>query len=236
MIIIPAIDIRNGKCVRLTQGNYSNEIIYGDDPVDMALKWQTEGARALHIVDLDGARSGQLTNFKIIEKITRIVKVPVQIGGGIQSAEAIQKLLSIGVSKVIIGTLALGDEVLLKKLLSSYADQIIVSLDSKNGLLAKRGWLESTDNNLITTAQKLEKLGVKSFIYTDVLKDGTLTQPNYEGIQELLNAIDVPLIAAGGISSIADIEQLKGMKVAGVIIGKALYEVRINIKEANNVS
>lgn len=236
MIIIPAIDIRNGKCVRLRQGNYSDETIYGEDPVVMAQKWQAEGAQALHIVDLDGARNGQLTNFEIVEKITQIANVPVQVGGGIQSEETIKKLLSIGVSKVIIGTLALEDEVLLKELLSPYADQIIVSLDSKNGVLAKRGWLEATDNSLIATAQKLEKLGVKTFIYTDVLKDGTLNQPNYEGIQELLNAVEVPLIVAGGISSILDIGQLKLMKVAGVIVGKALYEGRINIKEANNVS
>lgn len=236
MLIIPAIDIRNGKCVRLRQGNYAEETIYGDDLVVMAQKWQAEGARALHIVDLDGAKSGQLTNLAVIEKITQIAKVPVQVGGGVQSAEAIQKLLSIGVSKVIIGTLALEDETLLKELLSPYADQIIVSLDSKNGVLTKRGWVEATNNNLITTAQNLEKLGVKSFIYTDVLKDGTLTQPNYEGIQELLNAVGASLIVAGGISSVADIKQLKLMKVSGVIIGKALYEGKINIKEANNAS
>jgi len=236
MLIIPAIDIRNGKCVRLRQGNYAEETIYGDDPVAMAKKWQAEEARALHIVDLDGAKTGQLTSFEVIRKITQIAKVPVQVGGGVQSVETIQKLLSVGVSKIIIGTLALEDEALLKKLLSFYADRITVSLDSKNGTLAKRGWLEESDNSLIATAQKLEKLGVKNFIYTDVLKDGTLTQPNYEGIQELLNAIGVPLIVAGGISSLADIKQLKRMKVAGVIVGKALYEGRINIKEANNVS
>lgn len=236
MLIIPAIDIRNGKCVRLRQGNYSEETIYSDDPLVMAQKWLAEGAQALHIVDLDGAKSGELTNLEVIEKIAQVSKVPVQVGGGIQSAEAIQKLLSVGVSKVIIGTLALEDDILLKKLLNSYADQIIVSLDSKNGTLAKRGWLEETDNNLIATAQELEKLGIKNFIYTDVLKDGTLTQPNYEGVKELLNVVSVPLIVAGGISSITGIVQLKLMKVAGAIIGKALYEGRIDIREANNVS
>jgi len=235
MIIIPAIDIRNGKCVRLRQGNYAEETIYSDDPVVMARKWLAEGARALHIVDLDGAKSGQLTNTAVIEKITQVAKVPVEVGGGIQTEETIKKLLSIGVSKVIIGTLALEDEALLKKLLSSYADQIIVSLDSKNGMLAKRGWLESTDSSLIATAQILEKLGVRCFIYTDVLKDGTLTQPNYEVIRELQEVIRIPVIVAGGVSSIASIKQLKDLNVAGVIIGKALYEGRIDLKEANNV-
>lgn len=236
MLIIPAIDIRDGKCVRLRQGNYTEETIYGDDPVVMAQKWAAAGARALHIVDLDGAKIGQLINFEVIEKITRAVNIPIQVGGGIQSEPAIEKLLLAGVSKVIIGSLALEDEALLQKLLRTYGDQIIVSLDSKNGRLAKRGWLEATNNSLIATAQNLEKLGVKSFIYTDVLKDGTLTQPNYQGIGELLQALTVPLIVAGGVSALADIQQLKSLEVAGAIIGKALYEGRIKLPEANNAS
>lgn len=236
MLIIPAIDIRNGKCVRLRQGNFSAETIYADDPVVMAQKWATEGARALHIVDLDGAKSGQLVNFEIIKKIAQIVNIPIQVGGGVQSEKTIKQLLLNGVSKVIIGTLALENETALKKLLNFYSDQIIVSLDSRNGKLAKRGWLEKTNNSVVVAAQKLEKLGVKNFIYTDVLKDGTLTQPNYAEIEELLKVLKAPLIVAGGVSSINDIKELKAMKVAGVIIGKAFYEEKINLQEANNVS
>ncbi len=236
MIIIPAIDIRDGKYVRLKQGNYALETIYGQDPVEIAKQWQTAGARALHIVDLDGAKTGQLVNLRVIKKIISNLNIPVQVGGGIQTASDIKQLISIGANKVIIGTLALDNEKQLKELLNIYAESIIVSLDSKNGQLAKRGWLKNSGKNVLKTALKLESLGVKSFIFTDILKDGTLSQPNYEGIKSLLSVLNTPLIVAGGISSITDIEKLKSLKVAGVIIGKAILEKKINIEEANSVS
>ncbi len=236
MLIIPAIDIRNGKCVRLKQGNFSEETVYSDDPTIMAQKWTLAGAKALHIVDLDGAKSGAVENFEAVQKIMVKVTVPVQVGGGIQTLKTIEQLLSIGVSKVIIGTLAIENEDLLKQILSLYAEEVIVSLDSKNGKLAKRGWQEETSEDLMKTAQRLEQLGVKKFIYTNVLKDGTLTQPDYEGISKLLEIVKAPLIVAGGVSSITDIKKLKTMNVAGVIIGKAIYEGRIDLQEANNVS
>lgn len=236
MLIIPAIDLRDGKYVRLKQGNYALETIYGSDPAAIAKKWQTAGAKALHVVDLDGAKTGQLVNLKAIKKIITALNIPVQVGGGVQSVIELEQLLSLGASKVIIGTLALEDEEQLVKLLANYSEKIIVSLDSKNGQLAKRGWLENSGQDLMQTAQKLEKLGVKSFIYTDVLKDGTLSQPNYEGIKSLLSVLSVPLTIAGGVSCLADIRKLAALKVAGVIIGKALLEGRINLKEANNVS
>jgi phosphoribosylformimino-5-aminoimidazole carboxamide ribotide isomerase len=236
MLIIPAIDIQNGKCVRLWQGNFNQEIIYDNDPVVVAKKWQAAGAKMLHIVDLDGARNGQAANFNIIAKITKTVDLPVQIGGGIRSKSTVRRLLSAGVSKVIIGTLALENLNLLKRLLDSYADQIVVSLDSKENKLAKWGWVNETKMDLITTAQRLENLGVKQFIYTDVTKDGTLSQPNYAGIKSLLAAISIPLIVAGGVASLSDIKKLKTLQVSGVIIGKALYENKINLEEANYVS
>lgn len=236
MLIIPAIDLRDGKYVRLKQGNYALETIYGSDPVEIAKKWQTAGAKTLHVVDLDGAKTGQLVNLKAIEKIIAVLNIPIQVGGGVQSVAELEQLLSLGASKVIIGTLALEDEEQLVKLLSRYGEKIIVSLDSKNGQLAKRGWLENSGQDLFETAIKLEKLGVKSFIYTDVLKDGTLSQPNYEGIKSLLSILSTPLTIAGGVSCLADIRELATLKVAGVIIGKALLEGRINIKEANDVS
>lgn len=236
MLIIPAIDLRDGKYVRLKQGNYALETIYGSDPVAIAKNWQTAGAKALHVVDLDGAKTGQLANLEAIKKIITALNIPVQVGGGVQSVTELKQLLSLGVSKVIIGTLALEDEEQLVKLLASYGEKIIVSLDSKNGQLAKRGWLENSGQELLETAVKLEKLGVKSFIYTDVLKDGTLSQPNYEGIKSLLSILSVPLTIAGGVSCLADIRKLAALKAAGVIIGKALLEGRINLKEANNVS
>lgn len=236
MLIIPAIDLRDGKYVRLKQGNYALETIYGSDPVAIAQNWQAAGAKALHVVDLDGAKTGQLVNLEAIAKIITVLNIPVQVGGGVQSVTELEQLFSLGASKVIIGTLALEDEEQLVKLLSKYGEKIIVSLDSKNGQLAKRGWSEDSGQDLLDTAIKLEKLGVKSFIYTDVLKDGTLSQPNYAGIKSLLSVLSVPLTIAGGVSCLADIRKLVALKVAGVIIGKALLEGRINIKEANNVS
>lgn len=236
MIIIPAIDISNGKCVRLTQGSFDDETVYSDNPVVVAQKWEAEGAKILHIVDLDGAKSGQPVNFQIIKEIIKKVNIPVQIGGGVQSETDIIKMFSIGLDRIILGTMALENELLLKSLINKYSDKIVVSLDSKNGKLQKRGWLENTEMELVETAQKLEKLGVKRFIYTNVLKDGTLSQPDYEGIKIFINSISSPIIVAGGISSIADIKKLKIMGIEGVIVGKALYEGKFKIKEANNVS
>jgi phosphoribosylformimino-5-aminoimidazole carboxamide ribotide isomerase len=236
MLIIPAIDLRDGKYVRLKQGDYALETIYGSDPAAIAQNWQAAGAKALHVVDLDGAKTGQLVNLKAIEKIISALNIPVQVGGGVQSVTELKQLLALGASKVIIGTLALEDEERLRELLARYGEKIIVSLDSKNGQLAKRGWLENSGQDLLETSIKLEKLGVKSFIYTDVLRDGTLSQPNYEGIKSLLSVLSTPLTIAGGVSGLADIKKLAALKVAGVIIGKALLEGRINIKEANDVS
>jgi len=236
MIIIPAIDIINKKCVRLKQGDYNRKTIYADDPIVVAKNWETQGAKKLHIVDLDGARQGKLTNFETIKQISKKTNIPIQVGGGIRSMKKIKKMLSIRISKVILSTIALEDEESLKNLLKSYSKQIIISLDSENGKLAKRGWLNKTNIDLIKTAKKLEKLGVKQFIYTNVLKDGTLTQPDYKEIKLLQKSIKAPLTAAGGISSITAIKKLKAMKIQEVIIGKALYEKKIDLKEVNNVS
>ncbi len=236
MLVIPAIDIRAGNCVRLQQGDYALETIYGQDPVAMALRLQTAGARALHIVDLDGAKVGRSINLVIIKKIITAVTIPVQVGGGIQSLASVEKLLKIGDTKVIIGTVALENESLIKQMLDKYGDRIIVSLDSKNGKLAKRGWLENSDQDLLETAIQLEKWGVKTFIYTDVSRDGTLTQPNFEEVKKLQSLLSVPLIVAGGVSSKADVIALSVLKVAGVIIGKAVLEGKISIQEVNNVN
>lgn len=236
MIIIPAIDIRNGKCVRLRQGNFADETVYGEDPVVMAKKWESEGAKMLHLVDLDGAKNGQPANLEVIRRIVANVNIPIQVGGGIQSEETAAEVLAVGAERVIVGTLALENKQALWNLVSKYSERIIVSLDLKNGTLAKRGWLETTNADLIQTAQDLETLGVKRFIYTNVLKDGTLSQPDYAGVQLLLKFVKCPIIVAGGISSVADIKKLRGMGAEGVIVGKALYEGKIDVKEANNVS
>lgn len=236
MLIIPAIDIRNGKCVRLTQGNFESEKIYSEDPVAIAKQWKAQGAQVLHIVDLDGAKEGKPMNIDVIGKIIKTVDIPVQVGGGIRDEQTIERLHALGVKRIILGTLALKDAEVLKKILSKFTNKIIVSLDSKNGKLVQKGWKEETVKNYIATALYLQSMGVKRFIYTDVVKDGTLTTPNFTEIKHLLQNTTIPIIVGGGISSLEDIKKLKWLRVEGVIIGKALYEKRFTLKEAINVS
>lgn len=231
MIIFPAIDIQNGKCVRLRQGKFSDVKIYSDDPVEYASRWESEGAKFLHIVDLDGAEQSSLKNFGVIKKIRNAVRVPIQIGGGINKIETADKLIACGIDRIIIGTAAIIDKPLFGRFLTKYRDNIIVSLDAKNGKLAIKGWREQANIGSIEAALELERNGVKRFIYTDVTKDGTMTVPNYKDIKNLVDNIGVPVIAAGGISSIGAIKRLKKIGVEGVIVGKALYENKISIKE-----
>jgi len=236
MLIIPAIDIKNGKCVRLTQGNFESEIIYSEDLVDMAKQWENQGAEMLHIVDLDGAKSGDLVNFETIKKIVKEIKIPIQVGGGIRNKESVKKLHSIGIERIILGTVCLEDEDELKNILKEFSSVVAIALDTKNGKLMKQGWFEASDKNTVSTALRLEKLGVKRFIYTDIIRDGTLTEPNYEEISNLINSIDAKVIASGGISDIASVKKLHSIGTEGVIIGKALYEKKIDLKEALDVS
>jgi phosphoribosylformimino-5-aminoimidazole carboxamide ribotide isomerase len=236
MLIIPAIDITNGKCVRLTQGNFESEKVYSDNPVAQALQWEQQGAQMLHVVDLDGAKNGSSTNLEVIIKIAKEVKIPLQIGGGIRNKETVKSLLSNGVARVSLGTVALENEVELKNILCDFTSQIAIALDAKNGKLMKQGWLKDSDKSVVITALELERVGVQRFIYTDVVKDGTLTEPNFKEIANLTKNLAVPVIASGGISTIESIKQLKSIGVEGVIVGKALYEEKINLKEALNVS
>lgn len=235
MKIVPAIDLKNGKCVRLFQGDYTKETIYEGSPVVMAKKWETEGAQTLHIVDLDGAKEGIMINIVSIKKILDSISIPIQVGGGIRSLQSIRKLIEMGVSRVILGTSALEDANLVCQAIKQYGNKIIISIDSKNGMLMKNGWLEKTDKNVLKTIQELEEEGVCSVIYTDITKDGTMTEPNYKTIQSIINKTKMKIIIAGGISSIEQIAKLKEMNVDGVIIGKALYEGKINLKEAKNL-
>ncbi len=231
MIIFPAIDIQNGKCVRLTQGRFSDVKVYSDDPVEFALRWESEGAKYLHIVDLDGAEKSTLKNFDVIKKIRNAVKIPIQVGGGINNIQTADKLIAIGIERIIIGTMAVIEKPIFEKLLIKYRDNIIVSIDAKNGKLAIKGWQEEADTGALKKARELEESGVMRFIYTDVTRDGTLTVPNYKEVKKLIDNLNVPIIAAGGISSISAIKKLDAIGVEGVIVGKALYENKISIKE-----
>ncbi len=232
MLIIPAIDIKDGKCVRLTQGIFEREKVYSEDPVAQALQWEEQGAQMLHVVDLDGARNGSLVNLEAIKKITQEINIPIQVGGGIRNKNAVEKLLSIGISRIILGTVALEDENELINILREYASQIAIALDTKNGELMKNGWLENSAKSMVITALRLENLGVQRFICTDTIKDGTLTEPNFAEITNLTKNVLASVIAGGGIANMNNIKQMKDAGVEGLIIGKALYERKIDLKEA----
>lgn len=231
MIIIPAIDIKNGKCVRLTQGKFDEVKIYSDDPVKIAQKFEQTGAQMIHVVDLDGAKTGKPLNLKTIKRIAVSISIPIEVGGGIRTENSAEILLNAGVSRVIVGTIALENKKLLEELLNKFGQKIVVALDTKNGNLVTKGWQNSAMQNYIEVALELEKTGVKRFIYTDVLNDGMLSQPNFSEIKKLLNKISVPAVVGGGVTTIEDVIKIKKLGAEGVIIGKAIYEGKISLAE-----
>jgi len=232
MEIIPAVDIRGGKCVRLYQGNYSQETIFSEHPLDVALKWQAQGASRLHVVDLDGAASGEVRNLAIIEAIVKQVDLPVQLGGGVRNEATVEKLLDIGIARVILGTAAIEQPELVKKLCHRYAQAIVVGIDARDGYVTTHGWQKSTEVTAVELGKSLANMGVRRLIYTDVKRDGTLTEPNFEAIAELVESIDLPVIAAGGISALSHLKRLEELGVEGAIVGKALYTGNLNLTDA----
>lgn len=207
---------------------------FSDDPLDVALKWQSIGAPRLHIVDLDGAAQGELGNVEIIQNIAQVLLIPTQLGGGLRDLETIRKVLQMGIERVILGTVAVENPKLVKEACRNFNDYIIVSIDARDGKVATHGWQKETTRETVELAQSLVGLGVRRFIYTDIVRDGTLTEPNFTAISELIHAVKVPIIAAGGISSILHLKMLKKLGVEGAVIGKALYTGDINLKEALN--
>ena len=232
MEIIPAIDLRNGKCVRLYQGDYSRETVFSEDPAAMAVHWQAQGATRLHLVDLDGAEKGKLGNTSAIEEIVRAVQLPIQLGGGIRKLETAERLLGLGIQRVILGTAAVEDPSLVEKACRRFGEGVIISIDARDGYVATRGWQQRTAITASELVERMAVLGARRFIYTDIVRDGTLTGPNYEAIAELLSKTSLPIIASGGISSLSHLERLAQLGVEGAIVGRALYAGSINLKEA----
>ncbi len=232
MIIYPAIDIIGGKCVRLQQGSYSDVTVFGDSPVDMAKKWESLGAGYLHVVDLDGARSGKSENSEIIKQIAKTLKIPVQIGGGIRNLETIENYLSGGLSRVILGTSAVNNREMLVSALKEYKGKIAVGIDAKDGKVAIHGWEKTSDFTAIEFAREVESLGTKTIIYTDISRDGMLKGPNLQDMKEMADSVSMDVIASGGVSRLTDIVDLKQTGVSGVIVGKALYTGNVDLKEA----
>jgi phosphoribosylformimino-5-aminoimidazole carboxamide ribotide isomerase len=225
--VIPAIDIRHGKCVRLLQGQAEQQTIYGDDPVTMAQRWADAGAPRLHIVDLDGAFAGQMHNLHVIRAIVQAISIPVQVGGGLRDLETIDRALGAGVQRVVLGTSALEQWDTLVTATSRFPEQICVGIDSRDGYVATRGWQTVSQVETIPFAQRVATTGVAAIIYTDIARDGILQGPNIPSITALAQQVTVPIIASGGVAQLADIQRLATLTtlgVCGVIVGKALYE------------
>jgi phosphoribosylformimino-5-aminoimidazole carboxamide ribotide isomerase len=232
MEIIPAVDIRGGKCVRLYQGDYNQETVFDDDPVTAALSWYSQGAQWLHIVDLDGAVAGEPKNMDVVEEIIKESGMLIELGGGIRQEEVAERLLRQGVSRIILGTAAIENRKLVKKLCQRFGEAIAVSLDARDGKIAIHGWQKDTVFEVLQLSREMVDAGVRRFIYTDIKKDGTLTEPSFDMIGRLLAEVTVPVIVAGGISRLEHLQRLKELGVEGAIIGKALYSGDIDLGEA----
>ena len=232
MEIIPAVDIREGRCVRLYQGDYLRQTTYGEDPVEIALRWRSQGARWLHIVDLSGAASGKTESIPLVEAIVKESGLSVEFGGGVRGVKVVEELLRKGVRRVILGTAAIENPAMVKELCRRFGEAVAVSLDAREGKISTRGWRKDTEVDVLPLAGEMVAIGVSRFIFTDIKKDGTLTEPNFGMVKRLVKGVNVPVVAAGGISRLEHLERLKKLGVEGVIIGKALYTGDINLTEA----
>ena len=235
MLILPAIDLRGGNCVRLVKGDFKQETIYSEHPEEIALRWEEGGAEFLHVVDLDGALAGEPQNMDAIKRILQAVKIPVEVGGGIRSMESVDRLLSIGVSRVILGSVAVHKEELVQEACSAYGNRIVVGIDAKKGIVATDGWEKSGDISAVELAKKLGTFGLETIIYTDISRDGTLSGVNVTETAHLARASGIKVIASGGVKSISDIEELKKREcdgIIGVIVGKSIYEGTLSLTEA----
>jgi phosphoribosylformimino-5-aminoimidazole carboxamide ribotide isomerase len=232
MRIYPAIDIKDGNCVRLLQGRFSDVTVYGDNPADMAKKWESLGGEFIHVVDLDGALKGHGVNAQIIKEICESVNVPVQTGGGIRTMEDIEAKLACGINRVIIGTKAVSDSEFVKRAVEKYKEKIVIGIDAKDGMVAIEGWEKTSEFTAVEFAKKMADIGVKTIVYTDIATDGTLAGPNIAAMTEMASSVDADIIASGGVGSIEHIKALIPTGVEGVIVGRALYTGNVDLKEA----
>jgi len=232
MYIIPAIDLRDGKCVRLIQGQYDHQINYEDDPVKQAREFSSAGAKWLHIVDLDGARLGRPVNTDAISAIANLGLFKIEVGGGLRDEEAIRQLLDIGLERVIIGTKAVSDFEWFSEMAEKFSGKIVLGLDARGSKVATHGWTQDSQHNLLKFATEAAKLPLAAIIYTDITKDGMMTGPNFERTKALVEAVDVPVVASGGVNTIEDIKKLAEFRPEAVIIGRSLYEGTLKLSDA----
>ena len=235
MEIIPAIDMIDGKCVRLSQGRFDRATVFSDDPAEMARRWVDQGARRLHLVDLNGSRRGEPQETESVRRIVAAVDVPVQLGGGIRTLEIARRMLDIGVERVIIGTSAALDPELARRFFAELGEQAALAVDARDGLLAVRGWEELTAEPAVEFAKRMQELGARRVVYTDIARDGMLAGANVEAMRQMAESLTIPVIASGGVSTIDDISALKALEklgVEGAIVGKALYTGDLSLAEA----
>ena len=233
MIVIPAIDLKDGKCVRLLQGRKEDVTVYSDDPASMAKRWEELGAELLHVVDLDGAFTGEQKNFDKIKAIREAINIPIELGGGIRDIKRIEMLIDLGVDRTIIGTSAAKDPEMVKEACEKFPGRIVVGIDAKDGKVAVKGWVEVTELDAVEFAGRMESVGAAGIIYTDIERDGMLTGPNIEAMANMVKSVTIPVIASGGVSKLDDILQLAGIdNLWGVITGKALYSGSLKLEDA----
>jgi phosphoribosylformimino-5-aminoimidazole carboxamide ribotide isomerase len=229
MLILPAIDLRGGKCVRLKQGDYARETVFGDDPAAMARRWVGEGAEALHLVDLDGAKEGKPVNRDAIRSIVQAVDVPCQVGGGLRTEADIQATLDMGVARVVLGTRALDDPAWVRQMAQTYPKRIVLGLDARDGKVATHGWLNTSEASVLDVAREFANWPLYAIVYTDIARDGMLAGPNVEGLAALAEAVPLPVIASGGVTTLQNVRDLLAKNLFGCIIGRALYEGQIDL-------
>ncbi|MGL5925732.1 1-(5-phosphoribosyl)-5-[(5-phosphoribosylamino)methylideneamino]imidazole-4-carboxamide isomerase [Chroococcidiopsis sp.] len=235
MDLLPAIDLLEGRCVRLYQGDYDRSQVFHDNPADVAQQWTSQGATWLHVVDLDGAKAGKPANLEAIAAIVEAVSVPIQVGGGLRDRASVAQLLELGVQRVILGTVAVEQPQLVASLCQEFPGRIVVGIDARNGKVATRGWLETSEVLAADLAQQMQQLGAAAIIYTDIHRDGTLSGPNLDALRELATSLSIPVIASGGVSSVTDLLSLLALEplgVTGAIVGRALYTGDISLKQA----
>ncbi len=232
MQIWPAIDLLGGKCVRLQQGDYNRETVYGDDPAEMAKRWVEEGADCLHLVDLDGAKDGSLKNRDAISAIVAAVDIPCEVGGGIRDEKTIVQLLDLGLARLVIGTKALREPEWFAAMCEKFPEKLVVGIDAKEGMVATDGWLEVSTTSAIDLAKTFEHLPMAAIIYTDIATDGMLAGPNVEAMQAMKEAVKVPVVASGGVTSVDDVKNLTAAGLDGAIVGRSLYEGRLTVRAA----
>jgi phosphoribosylformimino-5-aminoimidazole carboxamide ribotide isomerase len=232
MEVIPSIDLKGGRCVRLYQGDYAKETVFSNDPVGTAQRWESLGAPRLHLVDLDGAASGEPCHLSLVARIAATLRIPVQVGGGIRQMEMIEQYVKAGIKRVVLGTAAVENPKLVKEACLAFGDAIVLGDDARDGFVAVRGWQDKTSVSAADLIQQMEALGARRFIYTDIARDGTLTEPNFQALAELMAKTRSPIIASGGVTSIDHLRRLSQLGVEGAIIGRALYTGDIRLDKA----